>query len=109
MLPGARHRAPTLPGLWPCAASSGQPVLGGLGLGELSYIVGLALGTGGVLFSFSVGFLWHVNTSLTHPELPIDGFCLLSAPVGTVAAPLQFAARCMVPVRGAGAALGNDS
>lgn len=64
------------------------------------------------LFSFSVGFLWHVSTSLTHPELPIDGFCLLSAPPGGAAglpAPLQLAAGCVVPVRGAEAALGNDS
>lgn len=64
------------------------------------------------LFSFSVGFLWHVSTSLTHPELPIDGFCLLSAPPGGAAgppAPLQLAAGCIVPVRGAEAALGNDS
>lgn len=64
------------------------------------------------LFSFSVGSLWHVSTSLTRPELPIDGFCLLSAPPGGAAglpAPLQLAAGCVVPVRGAEAALGNDS
>lgn len=64
------------------------------------------------LFSFGVGFLWHVSTSLTHPELPIDGFCLLSAPPGGTPrplAPLQLAAGCIVPVRGVEAALRNDS
>lgn len=46
------------------------------------------------LFSFSVGFLWHVSTSLTYPELPIDGFCLLSAPPGGAAGPACPTAAC---------------
>jgi hypothetical protein len=63
------------------------------------------------LFSFGVGFLWHVSTSLTHPELPIDGFCLLSAPPGAAVSRLP---HCCLPLdamclSGAEAALGNDS
>lgn len=46
------------------------------------------------LFSFNVGFLWHVSTSLTQPELPIDGFCLLSAPPGGAAGPVGPTTAC---------------
>lgn len=108
--------APPAPGLWLCwlAAPAARAARAGrLGVGEPSCsTAGWPRGLEVFLFSFSVGFLWHVSTSLTHAELPIDGFCLLSAPPGGAAgppAPLQLAAGCIVPVRGAEAALGNDS
>ena len=53
---------------------------------------------------------WEAHTG--SDEDGYDFSCLLSAPPGGAAglpAPLQLAAGCIVPVRGAEAALGNDS